>query len=436
MNMNKRFKKLLAFGLALTLSAASLTGCGNGNSAQDGSKNEGTPGSAKLTFGIWDKNQQKAMQSLCNAYTKQNPNVSIEIQLTPYKGSEYWTKLEASMNGGTAPDVFWINALHVEKYLQGGMLEPLDTAVKAANFDLTQFPPALVSQYTFDNKLYAVPKDFDTNAVWYNKEIFDAAGVSYPQKGWTWEQMVETAKKLTNKEKGIYGIGAPLDSQTCYYSTMYANGSYVLNKEKTATGFSDPKAQKGIQCWIDLINSGLSPTLAQTTETSADAMFESGKLGMCWAGSYMTPEYLQNEAIKDKVNLVELPSFEGKEGNVINGLGYAVYSKSKQKDEATKFALWLGGEEAMKLQGQAGAVISARNDAQKYFSETYPKLNMAAYTDKAKIATAFPACLVSSEIIDVELKYLKQAYAGQMSVADACAQIDKENAVLLAKIKK
>lgn len=433
--MRKTFKKLLALSLALTISAASLSGCGKSDSGKDGAQSGGQ-GTVKLALGYWDKNQQKTMQALCDAYTKLNPNVTVEIQLTPYKGSEYWTKLEASMNGGTAPDVFWMNALHVEKYLQGGMLEPLDTAAKAANFDTAQFPPALVSAYTFDSKLYAIPKDFDTNAVWYNKEIFDAAGVSYPQKGWTWDEMVATAKKLTNKDKGIYGIAAPLDSQTCYYSTMFANGGYVLNKDKTATGFSDPKSLKGIQCWIDLITAGISPTLAQTTDTSADAMFESGKLAMCWAGSYMTPEYLQNEAIKDKVNLVELPIFDGKEGNVINGLGYSVYSKSPQKSEATKLALWLGGEEAMKIQGQAGAVISARNDAQKYFAETYPKLNMAAYTDKAKIATAFPACLVSSELIDAETKYLKQAYAGQMSLADACAQLDKENSALLAKIKK
>jgi multiple sugar transport system substrate-binding protein len=422
----------MALVMVLTLVVSVFAGCGNSTGSSQSGNNSGP---VKLALGIWDKNQQPTMQAMCDAYNKANPNVSIEIQLTPYKGAEYWTKLEASMNGGTAPDVFWLNVLHFEKYLQGGMLEPLNSAIKAENFDASQFPSALIAMYTLDNKLYAVPKDFDTNAVWYNKEIFEAAGVSYPQKGWTWDDMVAAAKKLTNKDKGIYGVAAPLDFQTCYYNTIFAAGGYILNNDKTATGFGDPKTQKGIQCWIDLINEGISPTLAQTTDTSADAMFESGKLAMCWAGSYMTPEYMQNEVIKDKVDIVELPTFEGKEANVINGLGYAVYSKSKQKDAATKFALWLGGEEAMKIQGQSGAVISARNDAQKYFTETHPNINLAAYTDKAKISTPLPASLVSSELFDTEAKYLKQAYAGQMSLADACTKIDDESKVLLAKIK-
>lgn len=429
--MKKNFRRIMALVMALMLLVSVFTGCGNST----GSKSGNDSGPVKLALGIWDKNQQPAIQAICDAYNKANPNVKIEIQLTPYKGSEYWTKLEASMNGGTAPDVFWLNVLHFEKYLQGGMLEPLDAAIKAENFDVAQFPPALISMYTLDNKVYAVPKDFDTNAVWYNKEIFDVAKVSYPQKGWTWDDMVATAKKLTNKDKGIYGVAAPLDFQTCYYNTIFAAGGYILNGDKTATGFSDAKTQKGIQSWIDLINEGISPTLAQTTDTSADAMFESGKLAMCWAGSYMTPEYMQNEVIKDKVDIVELPTFDGKEANVINGLGYAVYSKSKQKDAATKFALWLGGEEAMKIQGQSGAVISARNDAQKYFEETHKNINLVAYTDKAKISTPLPASLVSSELFDTEAKYLKQAYAGQMSLKDACAKIDEESKALLAKIK-
>ncbi len=425
---------MLALALVFVMSVTALSGCG-GAQQTGGSQSGSSSNPVKLTFAIWDKNQQKAMQSLCDAYTKENPNVSIEIQLTPYKGGEYWTKLEASMNGGTALDVFWINVLHLDKYTQGGMVEPLNQAVESQKFDTAQFPESLVKAYTLNNNLYAIPKDFDTNAVWYNKDIFDAAGVAYPKAGWTWDDMVAAAKKLTNKDKGIYGIAAPLDFQTCYYNTIFAAGGYILNSDKTATGYSDAKTQKGIQSWIDLIQSGVSPTLAQTTETSADAMFESGKLAMCWAGSYMTPEYMQNDVVKDKIDLVELPSFEGKEANVINGLGYSVYSKSKQKDAAEKFALWLGGTEAMKIQGQAGAVISSRNDAQKYFADTYPKINLKAYTDKASIATSLPACLVSSELFDTEAKYLKQAYSGEMSLADACTKIDQESTALLAKIK-
>lgn len=427
MYVSKMLKKAVAVLMMTMVTASCLAGC-----QSQGDKS----GKVQLTFGIWDKNQQPTMQVLCDAYTAQNPNVSIEIQLTPYKGGEYWTKLEASMTGGTAPDVFWMNGLHVESYVDGEMLLPLDEYITSNSFDLSQFPESLVSLYNVEDKQYAVPKDFDTNAVWYNKEIFDNAGVAYPTDDWTWEDMFETAKQLTDKSKGIYGIAAPLDFQTCYYNTIFAANGSILNADKTATGYNDPNTQKGIQCWIDLINEGISPTLAETTDTSADAMFESSKLAMIWAGSYMTPEYIQNDVVKGKIDLVEVPTFEGNQGNVINGLGYSVYAKSKQKEEASKFALWLGGEEAMKIQGQSGVVISARNDAQQYFAETNPELNLKAYTNQVGIATALPCCKVSSQLFDIEAKYLKLAFSNEMSLQEACSKIVEESDAALAEMNK
>lgn len=417
-------KKILALTIAAILGASGLSGCGGGSSPD---------GSAKLAFGLWDKNQQPTMQAMCDAYTAANPGVTIEIQVTPYKGQEYWTKLDASMNGGTAPDVFWMNSLHVEKYVDGGMVEPMDDAMAAAGFDTAQFPEALTKLYRVEGKLYAVPKDFDTNALWYNKEIFDSAGVAYPTNDWTWDDMVEAAKKLGNKEKGIYGIAAALDSQTNYYNTVFACGGYILNEDKTGFGYDKPGTIEGIQCWVDLINNGISPSVNQTNETTQDAMFEAGGLAMTLAGSYMTPEYLQNETIKGKVDLVEVPAYKGTEANVINGLGYSVFSKSKNKEEAMKFALWLGSEEAMKLQGEAGIVISARNDAQHYFAETHPEINLGVYADQAPVSSPFPGCKVSGELIDIESNYLKQAFAGQMTVQEACEALQKDATALLAQ---
>lgn len=94
--MKKRMKKLVAIGLTLALSVGLLAGCGKDDSEKGGKTN--------LSIGIWDTNQKATLEAMIDAYTKENPDVSIEIQLTPWK--DYWTKLEASATGGTAPDVF------------------------------------------------------------------------------------------------------------------------------------------------------------------------------------------------------------------------------------------------------------------------------------------------------------------------------------------
>ena len=78
-------------------------------------------------------------------------------------------------------------------------------------------------------------------------------------------------------------------------------------------------------------------------------MFEGEQIAMTFAGSYMVPEYAANETIKDKIDCVEIPTFNGKEDNVINGLAYCVYEGSKNKDAATEFAIWLGSAEAQQI---------------------------------------------------------------------------------------
>ena len=67
-----------------------------------------------------------------------------------------------------------------------------------------------------------------------------------------------------------------------------------------------------------MIDAGLSPSAATLAETSADAMFEGGQIAMNFAGSYMVPEYASNDTIKDKINCVEIPTFNGVEDNCIS----------------------------------------------------------------------------------------------------------------------
>lgn len=429
----KSLFRAAALGLAAVMTVGCLAGCGKGKS--EGSDSKG--GKTKLSLGIWDENQRPTIESLVKAYEKEHSDVQIDIQLTPYKGGEYWTKLEAAATGGTAPDVFWINVLHLDDYEEGGILADLTDKAKEIDLD-ANFPESLVEAYTREDKVYAIPKDFDTNALWYNKEIFDKAGVAYPTDDWTYDDLVKACEDLqaAGLDQGVYPFVCPIDFQTWYYPTVFANGGWIINEDKTETGYEDAKTQEGIQCWIDMINKGYSPDVNTLSETSADAMFEGGQTAMTLAGSYMTPEYTSNDAINTKINLVEFPAYNGKEPNVINGLGYAVYEGSKNKEAAAEFAAWLGGEEAMKIQGETGVVISARNDAQELFAASNADLNLAAYTNHADVATALPVCKGVAELYDLELEQLKAAYTGDKTLADVCKNLKTEADELLAKNNK
>ena len=373
------------------------------------------------------------MQKMIDAYEAENDNVSISIQLTPYKGGEYWTKLEASAGGGTAPDVFWLNVLHLDSYVEGGILDDLSDAIASSDIK-DNFAETLVNNYVRDGKNYAVPKDFDTNALWYNKDLFDQAGVEYPTDDMTYDDLVALATELKDKlPDGVYPFACLVDFQTWYYQTVYANGGWILNDDATETGYGDAKTQEGIQCWIDMIDAGLSPSASTLSETGSDAMFEGEQIAMTLAGSYMVPEYASNDTIKDKIDCVEVPTFNGVEDNCINGLGFAVYEGSKQKEEAEKFAIWMGSSEAQKIQGETGVVISAREDAQQYFAKANEQYNLAAYTNHSAEAYPLPVCGKAAELYDMESTWLTKAYTGEMSLADACSGLKQEADALLAK---
>ena len=429
--MKRKLKKVIALMLVSMTLMIAMSGCKKeegGTSSKDGK--------TKIAFGIWDENQRPTMEKLVEAYEKSHEGVTVEIQLTPYKGGEYWTKLEAAATGGTAPDVFWLNVLHAQSYQEGDVLLDLTKYIEDSDLDIHQnFPEALVDMYTFDDKIYAIPKDFDTNALWYNKEIFDQANVPYPTDDWTMDDLIETARQLKESglDEGVAPFACPVDFQTWYYQTIYANGGWILNEDKTETGYTDPKTQEGIQIYIDMIEEGLSPSLADLTDTSPDARFEGGNLAMIFAGSYMTPQYLANDGINTKADLVEIPEYKGVEANIINGLGYAVYSGTKNEEAAVDFALWLGSEEAMKIQGEGGAVISARNDAQDLFAKTNPDLNLAAYTNHSDVAYPLPVCLDAAELYDLEANKLKLAYAGERTLEEVCKELKEEADQLINK---
>lgn len=444
--MRRMMKKLMAAGTC-TIMAAGLVACaGQGgaqkNGGQGSAKAAGNEGSADTTakdsdkkgedvtlrYAIWGASQQEISQQLADAFHEKYPNITVEVEYTPQNTGEYWTKLESSCTGGSAPDVFWMNGVHADTYIDGEMMMPLTEMIDNSQvIDMEKDYPAMLSNlYIRNGEIYGVPKDFDTIAVWYNKKIFDDAGVAYPESGWTWDEMIETARKLTEKEKGIYGISSEFGGQQYYYPTISANGGYILSDDFKSSGYDSEGTIKGIQCWVDLIDEGLSPTLEQLTDTGSNTLFESGRLAMLWAGSWNVATFMKNEQLNTVVDVVETPSFGGQNGNCINGLGIGIYANTAHPEEAKLFVEWLGSKEGQEIQGKSGTVIYARYDCQPLFVQMYPDLNLQSYLDQVDDAMLYPCCKVTNEMLTVESDYLKQAYMGQISVEEACASIAAE----------
>ncbi|MBY0758079.1 ABC transporter substrate-binding protein [Sellimonas caecigallum] len=425
--MRKNLKRLTAVGLTAVLGAGLLAGCG-------GKDGESKDGKVELVMSVWDSDQQPVMEKMAEAYNKEHPNVTVKTQLTTW--SEYWTKLEASATGGSAPDIITMNVLHVEEYADAGILMDLTEAEAESDLKINEnFPAPLVDGYTVDGKLYGIPKDFDTNAVFYNKEIFDKAGVAYPQDGWTFEDFRKTCEDLqaAGLGEGVYPTAINRNSgQTTYISSVFANGGYLLSEGNEKSGWGEQATIDAVQPWLDLVLDGLSPTLQQMADTDPDAMFQGGQLAMYFSGNYMITSY--NNTLEGKYGIAKRPTFNGKDTDIINGLAFSVSANTKHPEEAKDFALWLGSEEAQKIQGESGVCISARNDCQQYFVDAHDEVDCQVFLDNVANAELLPHCKVTSELSQVEKKYLEPAWKGEISLEEACKNIAKEQDPILEKM--
>jgi len=427
----KRLMTLLVL-LLLVLSACS-GGSQSSNQTDDGGS-DGSGGSGDkvtLTYAIWDKNQAPAMEDIANKFMEAHPNVQIKVEVTPW--DQYWTKLETAATGKSLPDLFWLNSANIEKYAKGGVLLPITDQIEADGVDMSKYPEALNSIYTIEGENYAIPKDYDTIGLWYNKELFDAAGLSYPDDTWTWDTLLDAAKKLTDPANDVYGFAAALAGQTGIYNTMAQAGGFIINDGQA--GHDQPEGLRGLKFWTDMIHTHkVSPTQAQMTDTPPNTLFESGKVAMMFAGSWMQIEFNQNEYTTDKVDVTVLPQ-DKQRGVVIHGLGNVIAQNTKHPDVAWEFLKFLGSEEANVIQAETGTVIPAYEGTQQTWIDSNPKFNLQVFIDMTEYAIPNPASIETRAWQQIETDILTKAWAGELDIEEAAKQAAEGIEGILAKEK-
>ncbi|RKP48988.1 sugar ABC transporter substrate-binding protein [Cohnella endophytica] len=423
---------VLSLSLVATLA---LAGCSskndkNGNEASKPADNgqasekasEKPAKDVTISYTIWDKNQQPAMEAIAKEFTAQNPNIKVKVEVIPW--GDYWTKMSAAAPAGTLPDVFWMHGGQFIKYATGGFLEPITDKVQSGIIDLNNYAANLGSIYTLDGQNYGIPKDFDTIGLAYNKELFDQAGVPYPDDTWDYNKLAEVAKKLSQPDKGIYGFAAKMDTQTGYWNDMLANGGHILSDDQTKSGYDEPASIEALKFRYQMTLDKSSPTHQQMTDTDSTDMFKSGKLAMIFEGSWRNGDIDSSEIIHGKWNWAPLPKGKVKRGNIINGLGNVMSAKGKNKDESSLFLQFLGSKRASEITAEMGAAIPAFNGTQDAWVKSKPDLNLQIFIDQVADAFPYPSGTKAYPVwFAKEPEIMSQAWGGAISVEDAAKKV-------------
>lgn len=337
-----------------------------------------------ISYGIWDSAQQAGIEQQIAAFKEVQPNITVEIQLTPW--ADYWTKLQTAVAGGEAFDVFWLNSANCPVYASAGALVPLDGIFEGEDgLNPDNYPAQILDLYTWNGNRYGSPREYDTIALFYNKDIFDAAGEAYPDDTWDWEKFREVAEKLTDEGNGIYGVGLNLGGQENYTNFVLQNEGRYLNEALDACVVADDVVagealQWNTQFFLDGLTPG--PEIQQSSGVS-EMLFPGGVVAMLPGGSFRAKTY--HDLLESGMNLDVAPLPKGKvRGTVIHGLGNVVWSGSKNIAAAVEFAKFLGGEDAARILGESGIGLPAYKGMEDTWLSSLEGINAQVFVDASE----------------------------------------------------
>src|SRR6476469_6301329 len=215
---------------AASARAASATASPAGGSDAPASSDAGYTGpEATISYSIWgDPQEIKAQQAIVDAFHVANPKSTVKVTVSDWE--PYWDKLQTSIAGGDAPDVFAMDGPLFPDYQSRDVLLDLKPFIDRDGYDLTQLADQGVADFTTAGGQFGLPRDLNTIALYYNKAKFDEAGVAYPDDTWDWAKLVDAAKQLTKDTDGDgtmdqWGFYTETtDMENYWLSTVWQNG--------------------------------------------------------------------------------------------------------------------------------------------------------------------------------------------------------------------
>ena len=416
--------------------AAAATGCGGGNKADvKGATNEigDDPKKIKgtITYAYWDINQEAMLTDVMKAFNKKYPNVKVQLNMVPFK--DYFTKLRAQASSKALPDVFWMNGPNFRSYAENGQLASLKALVDDGLIDPNKYPSALVDMYTVDGELFATCKDVDCVGIWYNKKLFDQAGVAYPDDTWTLDTYKEKALELTDKlPDGVWGCAEVFSRTASYYHSIAINGGWVISDDKKKSGYDDPKTIEGVKFWRDLIEIGACPSREFLAENSCYGMFEGGQVAMQWSGNWRVGALI-GSSVKDDCAVAYLPGGDDRK-TAVHGLGHVISANTENLAASQALVTFLAGEEAAKISAESGIALPALEGTQDPYVDAQPGYDLDVFVDQAEnYAVPFPVSKTCPEWEELEGEHLSKVFDGEISAEEGCKALAKAMNEVLEK---
>ena len=390
---------------------------------------------ATIEYAIWgDPAEIKSQQAIVDAFTAVNPKITVKVTVSDWDA--YWDKILTGITGGAAPDVFAMDGPLFPDYQSRGVLLDLKPYVDRDGYDLGQLADQAVADFTTaDGGQYGLPRDLSTIVLYYNKTMFDAAGLPHPDGTWDWNKLVEVGRKLTLDTNGDgktdqWGLYTETTDMENYWSSLvWQNGGDIVSADRTKTLLGTPEAAGGIQFLQDLIwKEKIMADPALFVETG-DA-FEQGKAAMESNGSWLVPTHTAAAGdLGFEFGIAPLPKGPAGRFTSVNPTGAVVYKGTKSPDAAWEFVKYLASpaaqEQLMKL--KASLPVSKEVLAGPYATSFEGARVLADSLAYAKLKPSFAGYNEFTTILQGELDanvFLDPKKTAAQALADVVPQLD------------
>jgi multiple sugar transport system substrate-binding protein len=363
----------------------------------------------------------------------------VQAALLPFaERDEMILRLSTSIAGGQPPDLLLMNYRFYGQFAARGALEPVALFLEGSRA-LTEsdlFERSMVP-FRWDGEQMCLPQNVSSLVVYYNEDLFRAAGVDVPEPGWTWNDLIQAAGALTRDEDAdgsvdVYGLG--VDPEMIRVAPLiWSNGGTLVDDEEAPTRFAfDPPAIEAIQRFFALRTAGVTPTDEEAEAEDFESRFLRGRLAMLMESRRVVPTL---RTITDfGWDVAGLPAMDIPV-SVLHSDAYCITAASDRKDAAWRFIEFALGPEGQRIAAATGRTVpSLRSVAESdaFLDPDAEPSNSQVFLDQIPTLRSVPVISTWPEIEDTANGLLEEGYyagAGALEVATEITAATREQFV-------
>lgn len=390
-----------------------------------------------LRWAFWGSPEEAVSHKMvADAFMKSHPEIKIETWNEPW--DNYFTKIQALWASGdpnTVPDIAFL--WPTPKYAAEGVLENLDPYIQKSGYNLNDYWGGLLESAKYKGSVYGLPRDIEVNVLYYNKDLFDKAGVKYPDASWTWDDLLAAAEKLTVKDSSGKVTRYALAMEGGKYSKwVNQNGGAILDDyvNPSRCMLAEPKSVEAIKFFADMMNKGYAMRDADLSQAGGDAaVFVSGQAAMIIQNTSRVSTFNAAKMNYD-VAVVPIPK-DGKRWNPAGGAAWVMSAKSANKEAAWTFLQWLqsadGGQKLYTERGEIFPALQSAANSPAFMTDQPPANKQGIITEAAASGVGgfgyFPEWgELDGSVIGPALQriWAGEADPGQL-LPETCKQVDR-----------